>query len=246
MDPSRIVSQLDETALQILVLLDEMGGSASASELREMLGHPSTDRINHHRYQNLEPLDLIECESPEPPEPGKLPAFIWELTEKGELVAEEYDQGPDLAVDERLDTLEEQVAGLRGSVQEVKETVDRGGTVGKDEIADLTEDVNQLQRHMNTVVDDLSEMNRRLSRLEKDSLFGPEMRNQINGAIAMTKVSNQILKREYGESNVKAGFENQLNSITKLRPARFEGPNIERGGSITSEKIPGVDDDNSK
>ena len=106
--------ELDRMTMKALRLLDEHGGVATTSELKNVMGLDDTDDLNYRKREYLEPAGLIETHQPKPDSPGKFPPAEWRLTEKGsgvvdELQSEETDRR-DIA--ERVELFFEQLNPL--------------------------------------------------------------------------------------------------------------------------------------
>ena len=83
------VVDLDTMSVRIIKALDDHGGSATTSELRNILGHEHTSHLHHRKVEYLEPHHLIDIHQPQDDSPGPSPPQEWSLTDNGLEILEE-------------------------------------------------------------------------------------------------------------------------------------------------------------
>lgn len=197
--------ELDLLGVKILEALEEHGGEATSTDLRNYLGVEKRAKFNYRVREYLAPEGLIEATQPDP-EPGNIPPQELRLTERGEQYLSEVDSEglvPEGIV-ERLDRLEEQVDGLRSENKKLREENEelKAAIEGSDveqivgRVQELTDDVDRLQTEMSNQQETLGELN--ANPVVSEDLA----RVNLNTAFILGNALRELMIEEWGEDRV--------------------------------------------
>jgi vacuolar-type H+-ATPase subunit I/STV1 len=202
--------ELDLLGVKILEALEEHGGEATSTDLRNYLGVEKRAKFNYRVREYLAPEGLIEATQPDP-EPGNIPPQELRLTERGEQYLSEVDSEglvPEGIV-ERLDRLEEQVDGLRSENKKLREENEelKAAIEGSDveqivgRVQELTNDVDRLQTKTGNLQDALGDLN-------SDPVVGSDFApTAINTGYLLGNVARELLVEQVGEDRVEEVFD---------------------------------------
>lgn len=172
------VDQLDALCRDILYALEEHGGMADSSEIRQFIGLDSRTKLNYRITEYLSPNEFVETHQP-PAKPGNIPPRELTLTEKGEQALDALTDAPvDREIADRVDTLENSLKNLQSQLADLQETTPAettGGGVDAEALDDLQQQVANIAME--------------LENLKNDKIFDPQLRNEIDasriGVLAM-------------------------------------------------------------
>lgn len=203
MGQSEVPSELDQLSIRLLEVLEQSGGTATSSELKNIIGHDSTRRINYRKSEYLEPAGWIETTQPEPVEPGNFPPQEWSITEQGVEFLESREEYPDEYRDigERVELLEDQLDGLQEQLTDVRESRER--------IEDIQSQLTELAAGLNEIEDVVNS-------LKNDALFQSEDRRRINAALIAGSIAMDVFEDEYGEETVSEWFDQKDAELTQI------------------------------
>lgn len=204
--------ELDLLGVKILEALEEHGGEAPSTDLRNYLGVEKRARFNYRVREYLAPEGLIEATQPDP-EPGNIPPQELRLTERGRQYLSEVDSEglvPEGIV-ERLDRLEEQVDGLRSENkklreenEELKETIrDSGVDTVVSRVPELTSDVDDLQVAVSNLQDALGDIQTHPVIESQDVAAG------LNGIIVMANACRRVIESEVEDGEALIEYESE-------------------------------------
>lgn len=183
--------ELDRMSISILETLDDHSGTATTTEIKNVLGHESTRMLNYRKDRYLEPMELIDTFQPDEGEGTGLPAQEWSLTEKGiELLAEIEDTGERRDLGERVQMMEKKVNSLQEDFQSLNPESDTGA-----------------ESDMPEVQEELSELREEIEELKQGLVVSQKMESQLNSTMVMASAAKEILIEEHGEERVSALFE---------------------------------------
>jgi DNA-binding PadR family transcriptional regulator len=175
-------------SLKILEALNEHGGVATSTELKNVLGHDSTRLVNYRKDKYLKPAGLIDTRQPEEDDSGGIPTLEWSLTEKGLETLEELDESSEEYRDlgDRVGLLEDQVGGMLETLEEIQEEgIHTGSDTGSDEqVMELIEAVERVES--------------RLDEIESNPIFDEEMQTQLNAIMIFAGISKDTFIEERG------------------------------------------------
>ena len=152
---------------EILSALENHGGEATSSEIREFLGVDNRSKINYRLREELEPRGLIDSHQPESG-PGPIPPKELTLTDDGKRVLEEIEAEHQINRDiaERVEQLERQI----------EDQPQHPSSVSQSDFEALQSRVNRLEKSM--------------QRIKTDPLFDEDFRKNLDdmrvGVIAVT------------------------------------------------------------
>jgi len=215
-----VAVDLDVLGEEMLLALDQHGGSATTSEIREFLGIDSHTKINYRIREVLTPQDLITTHQPDGT-PGNIPPKELTLTEKGSDVVDQLEQkqGRTENIADRLTRLEEQVQSLREENQHLRAQLDSQensspSTAPASEVSE--EDIESLQEQVGSLAMQLED-------LKEDLLFQDEIRRELDavrtGTLAMRDL---LIEEEDAQQYITQRVEEYQDEITLLSTQNAE------------------------
>lgn len=190
MDMTRLTQEieLDRMSLKILESLNEHGGVATSTELKNVLGHDSTRLVNYRKDKYLEPAGLIDVHQPEEDSSGGIPTLEWSLTEKGLEVLEDLDESSKEYRDlgERVGLLEDQVDAVRETLEEIQ-----NGDIHTEFDTGESEQIMRL-------IERVEDLEARLDEIESNTIFDEEFQAQLNAIMTFAGIWKDEIIKEKG------------------------------------------------
>lgn len=210
-------SSLDELSRNILLYLDDLGGTATSSQLKDHLDGISTNHLNYRATEKLAPSGLIETHQPMP-ESGTIPPKQYSLTEEGketvEKLREEETNHHSLTsriddLENRIECLEETINALETKVEE--DSIGHAASKGSSEIVEMQTELQSVQSI--------------LEGIRSDPLFQEPVRQQLDACRIGFPAFKRVLIEEYGQERIQDIYEQTVNSldITLLTETTPEG-----------------------
>lgn len=191
---------LDWLCIDILKSLDQHGGTATTTEVRDSTGAEDRFKIHYRVDGTLEPSNFITTHQPEGG-PGKTPPKELTITEDGQevlmVVNEEEEFDRDLA--ERVENLEGRLDTTQNQIEEINQKLDN---LDIDRFMDLAEAVNDLES--------------RVGQMESDPVFEAGIQKRLSVAMAMAGVLKDEWVEKRGKDEVNQLLNGKLEEIPTL------------------------------
>jgi DNA-binding HxlR family transcriptional regulator len=205
-DPT-IRENLDSMSVKILEVLENHGGTATTTEIKNSLGHETNNFVNYRKRAHLEPAGLIDTFQPESESPGNIPALEWSLTEKGLEFLEELDEDSRSPRDlgERVELIEDQISAIQESLAELDEGEKHNGTddTESEQIMELIEAVERVES--------------RLDGIESNPIFDEDMQFQMDSIMGFAGVVKEDYLEEMEQDELSEQIKSRWEMIDTFR-----------------------------
>jgi DNA-binding HxlR family transcriptional regulator len=198
-----IRDDLDRMSIRILEVLEDHGGTATTSEIKNVLGHEDTDLLNYRRRKYLAPAGLIDVYQPPSESPGPVPAQEWSLTEKGLDLLEDLEGSSEdyRDIGERVELVEDQLDAIQDTLAEI------------DSGANHTESDTDNPEQIMELIEAVERVESRLEEIESNPIFSKKMAIQLNSIMGFAGIVKDDYLDEMGSEELSDQIEARMEKI---------------------------------